>query len=254
MSGQHEQAVQDEFSHQADAFAHAAVMRSAATLHDLVADLPLGPRDRWVDVATGPGIVAQALAAHVAEVVGVDTTVAMVAKATAEARSAGVRNVRFLHGDATALPLTDGDFDGALIRFALHHIPAPWRVLGEMARVVRPGGWVVAADHLTSAEGAVAAWHQEIERLRDPSHWACLPPEALFALGAEFGLRLERRRLVPFALDYREWLERGSGGPAQRELIRKLLQRAPDGAGEVFAVQDGRLALLLGVAVWQRPA
>src|SRR6185503_3403989 len=106
--------------------------------------------------------------------VGVDLTPTMIERARADAADAGVENVTFELGDATALDLPDDSLDGAITRFSLHHIPAPVRVLEEMRRVVRPGGYLVVADHVTDDEGAAAAWHEEIERLRDPSHWACL--------------------------------------------------------------------------------
>jgi len=249
MDGQ-DGAVRQEFTHQAGSFGRAEVMRSAATLDALVSALPLRPDQRWVDVACGPGIVACALAPTVAEVIGVDLTPAMVAAARHAA--ADVPNLRFVEGDATALPIADGACDGAVTRFSLHHIPAPWRVIGEMARVVAPGGFVAAADHLTCADARGAAWHQEIERLRDPSHWCSLPPATFFGLGTEFGLRPVVRREDPFDMDWEEWLGRGSGGPGAAGLIRQLLARAPAAAHDVFGVRGGRLAMTLGIAVWQK--
>ena len=93
--------------------------------------------------------------------------------ATCEAASVDLVNARFVVGYATALDLPDACVDGAVTGcFSLHHVPLPSRVVAEMARVVRPGGWVCLADHVTSDDGRETAWHQEIERLRDPSHWA----------------------------------------------------------------------------------
>ena len=92
-----------------------------------------------------------------------------------EARRGGadekIANVDFSVGDATALEFGDASFDGAVTRLSLHHIPLPGRVVAEMARVVRPGGWVIVGDLVADeADGEVAAWREEIERLRDPSH------------------------------------------------------------------------------------
>jgi len=248
-----EGAIVSEFTHQADAFARAAVYQLAATLDGLIAPLPLAPDQRWLDVACGPGIVTRALAGRVREAVGVDLTPAMLEKARADAAAAGVRHAVFVPGDATALPFGDGTFDGAVTRFSLHHIPAPARVLREMARVVRSGGCVAAADHLTAAGAAAAAWHHDIERLRDPSHWLSLSPEVFFGLGEAGGLRLVTRQVVPFQLDFEEWLTRGSGGATNRAVIEELLAGAPPGSDGIFTVAGGRLHLSLGVAVWQRP-
>ena len=168
--------IRAEFTHQSRAFNASPLMRSAETLRGLVDFLPTGPSQRWIDVACGPGLVAGALAPRVAHVVGVDMTEAMVDLARAEARREAIANADFRVGDATRLGGQDGEFDGAVTRFSLHHIPLAGRVVAEMARVVRPGGFVVVGDRHAPDEPA-AAWQEEIERLRDPSHWACLTHE-----------------------------------------------------------------------------
>jgi SAM-dependent methyltransferase len=167
------------------------------------------------------------MAPRVGSVLGLDLTPAMVEKARAEAAAAGVENVSFGLGDATALDVPDDTFDGAITRFSLHHIPAPVRVLEEMRRVVRPGGWVVVSDFVTDDDGEAAAWQEQIERLRDPSHWALLTPSRIAAVGERVGLVPDLQREVPFAIDFDEWLGRGSGGPANAELIERLLGEAP---------------------------
>jgi hypothetical protein len=96
-----------------------------------------------------------------------------------------------------------------------------------MARVVRPGGWIIVADHVTDPDGEAAAWHGEIERLRDPSHWACLTPGRLRSIGEQAGLALVREQSIPLRIDFDEWLIRGSGGPAAAALIERLLTNAP---------------------------
>ena len=226
----HSTSIRDEFAHQADAFARSPTMSLAETL-DVVVDLaPADPEARWVELACGPGLIARALAPRVGSVVGLDLTPAMVEKARAEAAAAGVDNVSFEVGDATALDLPDDSFDGAITRFSLHHIPAPVRVLEEMRRVVKPGGWVIVADFVTDDEGEAQAWQEPIERLRDPSHWELLTPSRIEALAERAGLVPDQRREVPFVIDFEEWLHRGSGGPANAELIDRLVGEAPSSA------------------------
>lgn len=252
----YEESIRAEFTHQTDSFARSPAMSTAATLGALIELVPEDPGARWLETACGPGLVARAVAGRVGSVRGVDLTPSMVEKARAEAAAAGVANVEFELGDATALELPDDSFDGAVNRFSLHHIPVPGRVLAEMARVVRPGGWVLVADHLTDADGGAAAWHEEIERLRDPSHWACLSRERLLAAGEGAGLELDEERLLPLDLDFEEWLGRGSGGPAAAGLIERLLAAPPE-AAESFRVEGDRAArrLLLrnSVTRWRLP-
>lgn len=252
----HEESIRAEFTHQTEAFASSPAMASAATLGVLAGLVPADAGASWLETASGPGLVSRTIAPRVAAVQGVDLTPSMVEKATAEALAAGLENVRFAIGDATALELADDSFDGAVNRFSLHHIPVPERVLNEMARVVRPGGWVLVSDHLTDADGDAAAWHAEIERLRDPSHWACLTRERLLAAGEAAGLELDEERVVRLDLDFGEWLHRGSGGPGAADLIERLLASSPAGA-ESFRVEgeaNGRRQLLRNsVTRWRVP-
>jgi SAM-dependent methyltransferase len=256
MADVYEDSIRDEFTHQADSYVRSPVPKMAATLGTVVELVPADAEARWLEAACGPAIVGRAIAARVGSVHGVDLTPAMVEKASAEAAAAGVANIEISLGDATALAFEDAAFDGAVTRFSLHHIPVPGRVLEEMARVVRPRGWVVVADHLTDADGDAAAWHEEIERLRDPSHWACLTRERLLAAGEAAGLELDEEQVVPLDLDFDEWLGRGSGGEAAADLIERLLAAAPASA-ESFRVSgegDGRrLALRNSLTRWRVP-
>jgi SAM-dependent methyltransferase len=252
----HSGAIRDEFAHQADAFARSPTMSLAETLDAVVELVPVDAEARWLEVACGPGLIARAMAPRVGSVVGLDLTPAMVEKARAEAAAARVENVSFEFGDATALDLPDDSLDGAITRFSLHHIPAPVRALEEMRRVVRPGGYVVVADHVTDDDGAAAAWHEQIERLRDPSHWACLTPSRLTALGERAGLKADVERVVPFEIDFGEWLNRGSGGPANAELIERLLGEAPVAVESFVVTGEGdarRLALRNSLHRWRVP-
>ncbi|HET7417538.1 MAG TPA: methyltransferase domain-containing protein [Solirubrobacterales bacterium] len=252
----YEESIRAEFTHQTESFARNEVSKMVETLGALVELAPEDPKARWIEVACGPGAIARALAPRVGRVHGVDLTPAMVAKAAEEAGREGLGNVEFAVGDATALEFKDGAFDGAVTRFSLHHIPAPRRVVAEMARVVRPGGWVLVSDFIADPNRDVYAAVEEIERLRDPSHWSCLTAEQLREVGEEAGLEAESQRLIPFEIDYDDWLRRGSGGPAAAELIERLVQRLPEGSG-CFRVYEGesgrRLALVNSLTRWRRP-
>jgi SAM-dependent methyltransferase len=251
----YEESIRAEFTHQTESFAGNEVATKAETLGALVELVPEDPEASWLEVACGPGAISRSLAARVGRVHGVDLTPSMIEKAQEDAAQAGIGDVEFSLGDAIGLAFDDGSFDGAVTRFSLHHIPAPWRVVAEMARVVRPGGWVIVSDFIADPDRDAYAAVEEIERLRDPSHWSCLTAEQLRSIGAEVGLQPESERLIPFDLDYEDWLRRGSGGEAAAELIDELLERLPDGSGcfRVYEAESGRrLALVNSLTRWHR--
>jgi SAM-dependent methyltransferase len=251
----YEESIRAEFTHQTESFARNEVATKAETLGALVELAPEDPEARWLETACGPGAISRALAPRVGSVHGVDLTPSMVEKAAAEAAREKLADVEFSLGDATALEFEDGCFDGAVTRFSLHHIPAPHRVVAEMARVVRQGGWVLVGDFIADPDRDAYAAVEEIERLRDPSHWSCLTAAQLRVIGEPFGLELESEQLIPFDLDYDDWLRRGSGGPKAGELIDRLLERLPEGSGcfRVHEAEGGRrLGLLNSLTRWRR--
>lgn len=109
--------------------------------------LQLTPGSRVLDVCTGTGDLAGRLSRIVGpggQVDGLDFSEEMLA--VARTRFADLSNTCFTQGDATALPYEDNAFDGAIISFGLRNVVDIPRTLSEMARVVRPGGWVVNLD------------------------------------------------------------------------------------------------------------
>jgi SAM-dependent methyltransferase len=238
-----------EFTHQAESFNASEAANAEQTLGALIELAQARPDQRWLEAACGPGVVARALAPHVASVRGVDLTPRMIEIARREA--AHLPNATFEVGDATRLPFPDGAFDGAIARFTIHHVPVPIRLSEELQRIVKPGGTVVLADHVADDDSEAVAWSQEVERLRDPSHWASLPLHRLRALGD--GMALEEEQLAPLRLDVAQWLERGSGTVAARPLIERLLA-APPPSAEAFRVEDGALMLRWWAGRFRRPA
>lgn len=102
-----------------------------------------------VDVCTGTGDLALLAARGGAQVVGVDFTYEMVARAPGKARGKGLGGTSFIHGDALALPLPTASADGATVAFGIRNTADRARTLVEMARVVRPGGRVVVLEFTT---------------------------------------------------------------------------------------------------------
>lgn len=132
----------------------------------LLVALAVSQGDRLVDVACGVGTTALLAAQEFgATVDGVDLSEANTTLASGAAEAAGFADrASFHHGDAEALPLTDGGWDVVVCECALCTFPDKTTAAREMARVLRPGGRVgitdVAADpaRLPAELTGIAAW------------------------------------------------------------------------------------------------
>ena len=191
----------------------------------LAAVAPRGD-ERALDVACGPGLLAKAFAPHVREFVGVDLTPAMVEKATAIAREAGLSNVRFDVADALRLPFEANALDLVLSRLALHHMLDPGAAVREMARVLRPGGRLGVFDMTTSEITGESAYHNVVERLRDPSHARALPLSEIVQMLGLAGLQFDTVETIDYDLDLEDWIARAEQSADDAKQARQLIADA----------------------------
>ncbi len=126
-----------------------AVWASAAAVGNPFALAPIRAGDTVVDLGCGTGAdlcVAALLAGADGRAIGVDVTPAMVEKARAGARLAGLANVTVHEGDLADLPLPAGFADVALSNGALNLVADKAAAFREIHRVLRPGGRLQFAD------------------------------------------------------------------------------------------------------------
>jgi ubiquinone/menaquinone biosynthesis C-methylase UbiE len=121
-------------------------------LADVIA-AKLPPGARILDVGTGPGTIPIDLAAAAPQLTihGLDLSAPMIEHATAAARAAGrADRVTFVAADAGNMPFPDGSFDLIVSSMSQHHWSDVPAVVGEMRRVLRPGGrvWIYDARHV----------------------------------------------------------------------------------------------------------
>jgi ubiquinone/menaquinone biosynthesis C-methylase UbiE len=103
--------------------------------------------DRVLDVACGAGYVAAAARDRGAEAVGVDFSAVQVRLA-----EQSYPGIRFVEGDAEALPFIGAEFDVVFNAFGLPHVPNPEVATAEAYRVLKPGGRFVYASWSEAAK------------------------------------------------------------------------------------------------------
>jgi ubiquinone/menaquinone biosynthesis C-methylase UbiE len=220
----HKTIVREEFTRQADAYANSAAITDQDRLARLITAIALRGDERAIEVATGPGYVAMALAARCREVVGIDLTEAplMIAERTRQQR--GLGNLSFRIADADELPFDDGAFDVAVCRFAFHHFEHPAHVLAEMCRVCRSGATIAVEDLYASEFPLRASYYNQLEHLRDHSHTRALAPTELIAMLAQAGIELQRLYSDELIVEMESWLQSAQTGPNDAAEARRRLE------------------------------
>ncbi len=126
----------------AERVARAYAAPDLAAVRERQIDL-LAPQPGWriADIGCGPGAFAEGLSARGAQVTAIDSAPAMLA-----ATGARELGCELVEADALSLPLASGSHDAACLVQVLEYVPDPVAALREAARIVRPGGVVLAAD------------------------------------------------------------------------------------------------------------
>jgi ubiquinone/menaquinone biosynthesis methyltransferase len=119
--------------------------RDAAWKRRLVAMSEVCPSVHALDLACGTGDIAFGLAARGAGVVGLDITIRMLPIARRKPWHAP-RAPRFLAGDMMTLPFRDAQFDLVTAGYGLRNVPRLEPAIGEIRRVLRPGGLLLSLD------------------------------------------------------------------------------------------------------------
>ncbi|HEV2014405.1 MAG TPA: class I SAM-dependent methyltransferase [Candidatus Dormibacteraeota bacterium] len=210
-------------------------------------------RERVLDIGTGAGHTALALAPRVSSVVVTDPVDAMLATARRLFQEAGLSNAEFVRASAERLPFAVASFDIVTTRLAAHHFDDVALAMREVARVLRPGGIFIFIDSLAPEDPQSAAYQDEVETLRDPTHRRIYTQREWIAFCEQARFRTEKTEVVRKAHDFEPWLERGGEDAATQQRVRARFLEAPASAvrdleivvadGQVKSFTDRKLVL-----------
>ncbi len=234
---------------------------SRLVAHAFLDWLAAAPGARWLDVGCGTGALSRGIlaAAEPAAVLGVDRSAGYVAYARQQVIDP---RVRFVVGDAEALPVQSGCYDAVVSGLVLNFVPRPALAVAEMARATRAGGLVAAyvwdyagrmqlMRYFWDAAGALNPAARDLDEGR---RFPLCRPEPLAALWDEAGLAAVEVRAVDVPTVFRDFYDYwtpflGGQAPAPgyclslneaqraalRERIRSTLPIKPDGSIHLIA-------------------
>jgi ubiquinone/menaquinone biosynthesis C-methylase UbiE len=232
------QQIQSQFGAAAADYVTSKVHAQGQDLGWMVEAAALSGSERVLDVATGAGHSAFALAPYAQEVVALDITQEMLAVAQQVANERQLHNIRFLEGNAQELPCADASFDVVACRHAAHHFPDLQQAVREWARVLKPGGKLVLVDAIAPKEPEIDAFLNEIETLRDPSHVRNHRYSEWSSILEEVGLSVVSTHEWGIVLDIPSWTQRMRTPAEVVEIIEQRLRSAPPATRERLHVEE----------------
>ncbi len=236
--------VQDYFSCTAESYVSSFSHKSGDDLQRLI---ELGEWDRQqqaLDIATGGGHTALAVAPHVAHVTVTDLTPRMLEKAREYLVAQGVTNAEFVVADAEHLPFADASFDRVTCRIAAHHFPNVSKSVQEVARVLKSGGIYLLIDCMAPSDPELDSFDNAVEKWRDSSHGRSCTPEEWQAFFTEAGLQVEHLEFFRKTHHYDDWTLRSQLPDNEKARLEQFILESSSRIQAYFAVvqrADGHL-------------
>ena len=208
-------------------YAKAAFHTSTERLREVLDLAQPQPTDLALDVATGTGNTALALAPFVRGVIGLDLTREMLAHASRLTRERSLSNAEWVLGDASRLPFADDSFELYTVRAAPHHFTDFDGFLSEALRVLKPGGAAALVD--CAPPTAAREVLHDVEVRRDPSHVRSLTVSEWTERLEQAGFVVEVATSRELDWDFEDWMGNMAVAP---ELVADLAGVIESSEGE----------------------
>jgi ubiquinone/menaquinone biosynthesis C-methylase UbiE len=222
-------AAQQMFGSQAPAYAVSQVHVSDDRLDGIARLASTGPYNWTVDLGTGAGFTAFAVAGRSQRVVASDLTRPMLEQARRIGGERQLDNVLTCQNAAEHLPFADDSLDLVTCRAAGHHFTDLPAAFSEIHRALRPGGALVMVDTVAPEDDATAAWLNDVELRRDFSHVNDWKASAIRHLVADRGLEIAEQEDARVFLTFNDWVKRTATAADEVAALRRdFLSATPE--------------------------
>lgn len=234
---------QEQFGRQAPFYAESDVHRAGESLESVIEYAALGRYGMAVDLATGAGFTAFAMAPYSKHVLATDIAPGMLAQARRLAMERGLDNVGVMMVEAETLPFATGSLDAVSCRHAAHHFHNLPRAVEEVQRVLKPGAVFILSDTAAPEGDHEARWMNDVEVRRDASHQRDLKPSEWRALLEGVGFELTHWSLAKVYLEFNDWVQLAATPKERVEPLRQDFLLAPAPVVAAFGIRPNGEAI-----------
>jgi ubiquinone/menaquinone biosynthesis C-methylase UbiE/catechol 2,3-dioxygenase-like lactoylglutathione lyase family enzyme len=230
-------AVQSQFGRSAEAYIHSTIHAKGNDLKKLVDISGARSSDCVLDVATGGGHVANALAPLVSQVTALDLTPEILVQAEKFIRQNGHENVEMVQGDAEQMPFSDESYDIVTCRIAPHHFPNITSFISEVRRVLKPGGQFLLVDNVAPEDDELDRFYNEVEKRRDYSHHRAWKKSEWLQMLENERLVVEEWHRFSKTFEFDDWCDRMQLAAEEKKALASFLGSSSAKAHEVLRIK-----------------
>ncbi len=236
--------VQEYFSRTAANYVASTAHRVGVDLQRLIEVGEWEPQQVALDIATGGGHTALAVAPFVAQITVSDLTPTMLEHAQAFLQAQGITNATFELADAEALPFPAASFDRVTCRIAPHHFPHVNKAVQEIARVLKPGGLFLLIDNIVPQDPEADRFINTVEKRRDASHGRAYTQEEWQRFFTDTGLQIEYQEVFSRTHSFDDWTTRSQMSSVEKAELERFILESDEHLQQKLGVQrreDGHI-------------
>lgn len=232
------EAVRSQFGKNAKQYVTSEIHSKGNDLRDLIESIDFQEGMKALDIATGGGHVANALAPHVNEVTALDLTQEILAQARSFIHQNNHHNVSFVQGDAEQLPFKENQFDLVTCRIAAHHFPSISSFVKEVHRVLKSGGQFVLIDNVSPETEELDQFYNVVEKRRDFSHVRAWKKTEWIKVVEENDLQVIYIRTYEKSFEFNEWCKRMQLPSSEQDSLSAYMRSQNPNVKKYFQIEE----------------
>ncbi len=243
--------VKKQFGRSAEEYVKSDIHSKGADLRKLVEIARATGKEEVLDVATGGGHTANALAPFVQKVTAMDLTPKMLLAAEKFISGNGHSNVVFVEGDAEKMPFQNETFDIVSCRIAPHHFPNIEHFISEVYRVLKQGGQFLLDDNVAPENDEFDLFYNHIEKTRDYSHYRAWKKTEWLQMLELSGFETQEFYRFEKRFEFESWCHRMHMSDAEIKDLSDLMLNASEQVKNKFHIQmkDNKVIAFHGEAI-----
>lgn len=204
------QLAQVQFDRQATSYSMSSAHFGGGGLELIREYASFGHYDLVVDLATGVGFAAFAIAPYTKKIIATDISLRMLEQTKKLSGDYKANNLSLAMAEAETLPFASNTVDLVSCRQAAHHFHNLSYALAEIVRVLKPGGVFLLSDTVSPEDSLLDEWLNDVEIRRDPSHWRDWKPSEWLELIDQVGLTITHTETTKVNLEFADWVKRSA--------------------------------------------